>query len=149
MKKLNRIEDGHEVFKYIGCAFDVTLAKELTKAKQADTVNMENFRKVIFPNRKSEDGKTTHVCLTHVDEEKVQHVDTSTPIIIAMIKADADVEASPVVIDGNHRLYKLFYIENENEISAHILSPEETLSIMVGPMAQIVEKALKNKRKKA
>lgn len=132
-------EERDEWFNYIGCAFSVNKAKELTKRLKEVNADIEGYKRLIFPTRTSQGTKT--MPLIRFDEEHAKKVDTSTPIIIAVIEFDG--EPSHIIIDGNHRVFKRLWIEKKTDIKAFILTPEETYQIMEGPLKENVRKELK------
>lgn len=132
-----------EFFNYVGCAFNVTKANELVERLKVMELDIEAYRRMIFP-AKREKNKIS-MCMIHIDEEHAKKVNTSKPIIIATLEFDGN--PTHVVIDGNHRVFKRLWIEDKNEIQGYVLTPEETLQIMVGPLRETIQKELRKKGK--
>ena len=147
--KLARFPADHEVFNYIGCAFDVTEAKKMVKDREPSTSNMEAWKSMIFPEKTKNEGKTLVMCPIAIDEEKAKHVNTDEPIIVAVVQT-AEKEKSYVIIDGNHRVFKRLWLEKKKDkvMKVHVLTPAETFSIMLGPVRSLVQEYLLKKEEK-
>jgi hypothetical protein len=68
-------------------------------------------------------------CLVLVifDRHYAMTTDLHEPLLVATLR-NKDGEQFPLVIDGTHRLYRA-YIEHMTELTAYVLSVEETLAI--------------------
>lgn len=130
-----------EFFNYLGCSFDVNKAKTIAERLKDLPGDITPFRKMIFP--KKQEGNRLTMGLIAINEDHAPNVNTATPIIVATLLIDG--EESHVLIDGNHRVFKALYIEGKTELPTIVLSPEETLSIMSGPVAALQKKSIKRR----
>ena len=126
-----------EYFKFMGCGFDINKAMKLVKNQEAYPIEIEPFAKMIS----REDGNLTTLGVA-IDKEYAKKTTNTDPIIIATCAYDEN-DLFCLCIDGNHRVYKAYEVDKEKEIMAYVLTPDQTLKIMVGPLREHLRKYVK------
>ena len=113
----------NETYRFFMVRWDIVKARFLIRER---STSPDMLQVGITAHTYGLDKPQTRDSWAYVDEARAmsQEIDTTIPVILALIQGDEGEKPKPILIDGLNRLYKAFR-EGKETIPCYVLTPDE------------------------